>query len=260
VFFEGEPLLSEGERDALASGRERGILVLQDGRVVTGPAATGDDGGPLFLVPLDDGGQALIRGGAAMIEDPSQNVGGFDVSWGSFAAGGPRVFLNDGSEVSEGTLVGDLDFLLVETARLTDLTVRAAYGGEIAFGTTSAGEITEFGVFFDADLDLGSGQISDGHLLLEAAGGVEEYRVNFEGLVREGEALLGVTQGTISGTGIDGTLQVDRDLSVLRGLFTAGGEGFAGGFGLQEAGNADRFARGGFVAEKLSDAGEPAAP
>ena len=260
LIFEGDPVLTEREREALASGRERGILVLQDGRIVTGPAATGDDGGPLFLVPLGDGAQALIRGGAALIEDPSQNVGGFDVSWGRFAAGGPQVFLDDGSEVREGALVGDLDFLLVETARLTDLTVRAAYGGDLAFGTTSAGEITDFGVFFDADLDLGSGRISDGHLLLEAGGGVEEYRVNFEGLVREGEALLGVTQGTITGTGIDGTLEVDRDLSVLRGLFTSGGEGFAGGFGLQEAGNPDRFARGGFVAEQLSGEGETEAP
>lgn len=247
--------LSNRERAALASGRERGILVLEDGRVVTGPATVGDDGGPLFVLDLDDGGQALIRGGDANVTDPPQNVGGFDVSWGSFAAGGPQVFLADGSRVTEGELRGDLDFLVVEAAQLADLTVRASYEGDLAFGRTSAGEITDFGVFFDADLDLGDGSISDGRLLLEAGGGLEEYRVAFEGLVRGGEATLGVTRGTITGSAIDGTLDVDRDLSVLQGLFTTGGEGFAGGFNLQQAGNADRFARGGFLAEKVSETG-----
>lgn len=247
--------LSDRERAALASGRERGILVLDDGRVVTGPATVGDDGGPLFVLDLDDGGQALIRGGDANVTDPSQNVGGFDVSWGSFSAGGPQVFLADGSRVTEGELRGDLDFLVVEAAQLADLTVRASYEGDLAFGDTSAGEITDFGVFFDADLDLGDGSISDGRLLLEAGGGLEEYRVAFEGLVRGGEATLGVTRGTISGSAIDGTLEVDRDLSVLQGLFTAGGEGFAGGFNLQQADNAERFARGGFLAEKVSETG-----
>jgi hypothetical protein len=79
--------------------------------------------------------------------------------------------------------------------------------------------------------------------------------VAVEGLVTGGEAALDVTGGTITGSAIDGTLDVDRDLSVLRGLFTAGGEGFAGGFNLQEAGNAERFARGGFLAEKVSESG-----
>lgn len=250
--------LSAAERLALSTGAQQGILLIADGQVLRGLAATGDDGGPLVLVDLDDGSTALFRGRDGAATDGRSNVAGFDVSWGTFmaapgagAAQGARLFVDSGGVVTERSIDGDLTFLQVESARLADLNVTASFAGSDVIGTTSAGEITSFGVFFDAALDLGSGRIRDGHLLLEAGGGLEEYRVNFEGLVAEGRADLAVTRGTITGSAIDGVLDVDRDLSVLRGLFTADGDGFAGGFTLQEAGNDERFARGGFVAEKL---------
>lgn len=252
--------LSAAERAALATGAEQGILLVADGQVLRGLAATGDDGGPLVLVDLEDGSTALFRGLDGAAVDGQSNVAGFDVSWGTFMAGagagvaqGARLFVDAGGVVTERGIDGDLTLLQVESARPADLNVTASYAGSDVIGTTSAGEITSFGLFFDAALDLGSGRIRDGHLLLEAGGGLEEYRVNFEGLVAEGRADLDVTRGTITGSAIDGVLDVDRDLSVLRGLFTAAGEGFAGGFTLQEAGNAGRFARGGFVAEKLGE-------
>lgn len=249
--------LSDRERAALAGGTQRGVLVNVGGQLLQGVATTGDDGHPVVLFDLPDGSTGLLRTGEAPSSDSAQQVGGFDVSWGTFRPGpsGLDLYVDDGTNLTRTALGGDVTVVQVDSAGVADLTVDAAYSGTQAIGTTSAGAITNFGVFFDAALDLGSGRIRDGHLLLEAGSGAEEYRVNFEGLVDGGQANLAVTRGTISGTGIDGTLDVDRDLSSLQGLFTSGGSGFAAGFTLQQAGNADRFARGAFVANKVSDIG-----
>ncbi|HSG90450.1 MAG TPA: FecR family protein [Pseudomonadales bacterium] len=254
--------LSDRERVALAAGAEQGLLVSVGGRLVRGSATTGDDGGAVVLFDLPDGSTGLFRAGDAVPVDARQTIGGLDVSWGTFLAGseGLRVFVDDGETLRSEALGEDVTLLRVASASLADLNVDAAFAGTDVLGTTSAGEITRFGVFFDASLDLGSGLISDGRLLLEAAGGVEEYRVMFDGAVTGGVAELGVTGGTITGSGITGTLDVDRDLSVLQGLFTDKAEGFAGGFSLQEAGNADRFARGVFAAGRSTETGAGQAP
>jgi hypothetical protein len=255
-----DPLsLSDAERIALQSAGRRAVLLFEDGRVVTGRAATGTDGERLVLLDGPGPGATLLRSGGATVVDGAEGVGGFDVSWGTLVGGTGARLASDGAVRA---LEDDVTFVDIDATGVADLTVQASYAGDTAIGTTSAGAISDFGIFFDADLDLGSGRISEGHLLLEAGEGVEEYRVNFEGLVSGGEASLQVTSGRISGSGIDGLLDVDRDASALNGLFTDGGEGFAGGFFLEESGNPERFARGGFVAEKEAEVGstETASP
>lgn len=251
--------LSPAERAQLQTEQVTALVVglLPDGGIVAGRGATADDGSPLIAFTLPDGREAVLRGGSAPITDGASQVGGVEVSWGRFArprpGEGPILLIGADGEARAAVLRDDLTYAVVSDVRVADLNVNAAFRGDQAIGRASGGDFTDFEVFFNAVVDLGEGRIRDGHLLLEVAGGAEEFRVSFAGAVRQGHAELDITGGSISGSGVSGTQAVDPAGSDMQGLFTRDADGFVGGFSLRELGNRDRFAEGTFVAEPVND-------
>lgn len=251
--------LSPAERRQLETVQPSALLMglLPDGSIIAGRGAVADDGGALVAFLLPDGREAVLRGGNAPVTSGASQVAGFDVTWGRFArpapGEGPILLVGPNGEAQAAVLREDMTFVVVGDVRVADLNVNAAFRGDQAIGRASGGEFTDFEVFFNAVVDLGEGRIRDGHLLLEVAGGAEEFRVGFAGSVRGGHAELDITSGTISGFGVGGTVEVDRAGSDIQGLFTRHAEGFVGGFSLRELGNSDRFAEGAFVAKPVND-------
>jgi hypothetical protein len=230
----------------LASLNQVGIAATSSptaGAPFVGEASDGSGGSPIVFDVAAN--QVLRQGTAPLLGSVTTNTtlgAGFAVSWGAWNAsiGNEASIQGDPNTATATQLISDPVYWVTAAATpATSLpTGTFTYGTVLGFqGSGEAGSVNALAMNINANLNLGSGSITNGTMSVQngprVSGFVDQWIADVGGgSFTSGQLNVNVTTGTVS---VDGAAPVGGVTGNVNGVLTGpNGEGLAGGFNLQQ--------------------------